>query len=278
MQKIVAYYDQTELHYKLIWDLARSLSMHYGYWDKSTTNFSQALLNINKVLARRIGLSKKDSVLDAGCGVGGSAIYLAKEIGCQVTGITLSTDQVEKAQKYALGQGVSNLVNFQKRDFTRTNFPKNSFDVVWAIESICHTANKKAFAKEARRIIKSKGRLVIADFFKTPKKLLPREKSILNRWASGWALPSFSKVADLKAILKEAGFVNIKNTDETVHVRPSSKRLFYFFLPGIIVSKLLGALGLETKIRRANVWTAYLQYEAFKNKLVTYQIISAKKP
>lgn len=276
MDKILAYYRETGIHYRLIWDLSASLAMHYGYWDKSTKNFRQALANINKVLVKRAKISKKDRVLDAGCGIGGSAIFLAKEIGCRVTGITIIAKQVKKARKYAIKNKVENLVNFQKRDYTKTNFPKNTFSVVWAIESVCHAKNKKEFAKEANRILENNGRLIIADFFKTPKNLTSREKEILDNWAQGWAVPGLLTVENFKKTLKNAGFVDIKSDNVTSNIIPSAKRLFYCFFPGIVISKLLEVFGLESKIRSSNVWTAFYQYIAIKNKLATYQIVYAK--
>lgn len=247
--------------------------MHYGYWDKSTKNFRQALAKINKVLATKVKISKRDRVLDAGCGLGGSAIFLAKEIGCRVTGITISAKQVKKARKYTIKNKVENLVNFQKRDYTKTNFPKNTFSVVWAIESVCHAKSKKDFAKEANRILENNGRLAVVDFFKTPKNLTPREKKILDNWAQGWAVPGLLTVEDFKQTLKEAGFINVKSDNVTTHIMPSARRLFYCFFPGIVISKILEVFGLESKIRSSNVWTAFYQYIAIKNKLATYQIV-----
>ena len=49
-KEIEQYYDLSQTHYKRVWDLNRSRSLHYGYWDSSTKNFHEALLNINKIL------------------------------------------------------------------------------------------------------------------------------------------------------------------------------------------------------------------------------------
>jgi tocopherol O-methyltransferase len=76
---IERYYDLSEVHYRLHWNLDKSRSLHYGYWDASTKNFHEALLNINKIIAQHAHISKDDVALDAGCGVGGSAIWMAKK-------------------------------------------------------------------------------------------------------------------------------------------------------------------------------------------------------
>lgn len=76
-------------------------------------------------------------MLDAGCGVGGSSIFLASTLGCRVTGITLSEREVEQATDNAKQKGVAALVDFKAMNYCATNFPDTSFDVVWGCESIC---------------------------------------------------------------------------------------------------------------------------------------------
>ncbi len=108
-------------------------------------------------------------MLDAGCGLGGSAIWLAQQFGAEVVGVNLVASQVYRARRSAYRHGVSDRVRFERRDFTRTGFPEGNFDVVWAIESICHTSDKPAFLVEARRLLKPGGRLVVADLFRTQR-------------------------------------------------------------------------------------------------------------
>ena len=70
---IVNYYNKNEFGYRL-W----GRNMHYGYWDASTKHIRQATQKFNQVLAQTAQIHEHDCVLDAGCGVGGGSIYLAK--------------------------------------------------------------------------------------------------------------------------------------------------------------------------------------------------------
>ena len=95
---IVEYYSATENAYRDSWDLDNSLAIHYGYWDEKVHNFSESLLRMNAVMMDAAQIKSTDKVLDAGCGIGGSSFYLAKNIGCDVTGISLSEKQIEYAR------------------------------------------------------------------------------------------------------------------------------------------------------------------------------------
>ena len=91
--RIVQYYQYTENAYKDSWDLNNSLAIHYGYWDEGVKSFPESLLRMNEIMMQTAVIQSTDLVLDAGCGVGGSSIYLASKLGCTVTGITLSQRQ-----------------------------------------------------------------------------------------------------------------------------------------------------------------------------------------
>jgi tocopherol O-methyltransferase len=275
-KEVARYYDLSEIHYRMFWNLKESKSLHYGYWDSSTKNFHQALLNINKVLSERVKIKKEDKVLDAGCGVGGSSLWLAKEKGCSVTGITLSDKQVNKASAMAKETGLDAQVKFEQKDFTSTGYPQNSFTVVWAIESVCHAADKSNFLKEAYRILNAGGRLVMADFFKV-KNLKGEDESIIRRWAHGWAVPDFSTIEEFESQMKEAGFKNIEISDATKEITPSAKRLYKSYFIGIIGAKLYALFNKPTQLSKDNVETAFLQYKGLKKNLWKYKIISAVK-
>jgi cyclopropane fatty-acyl-phospholipid synthase-like methyltransferase len=275
---ISRYYDLSEVHYRLFWKLDKSKSLHYGYWDSSVKNFHEALLNTNNILAQYVNISKEDTVLDAGCGVGGSAIWLAKNIGCKVTGISLNEQQVKQANGFAKKEGLEHLVHFQQNDYINTNYADNSFSVIWAIESVCYVPDKSQFIKEAFRLLKEGGRLIVADFFKKDN-LSETDAEQIKQWANGWAIEDYATKESFEYQLSEQGFTNIQFQDANNAIMPSAKRLYRAYFLGIIPALMYRMFNPgATELAKNNVSTAYLQYKTLKKNLWTYGIVSANKP
>lgn len=148
LSRIRAYYDETWLDYRMLWLNPHNRAIHFGYWDEHIRSHSESLLNMNRVLANHLGIRSGQRILDAGCGVGGSAIWLAKTYEVEVVGITPLASQVARARRYAQEHGLADQVSFAQQDYTRTTFPRASFDVVWAMERLCHAPDKRRVLAE----------------------------------------------------------------------------------------------------------------------------------
>ena len=103
LPRIRAYYDETWLDYRFLWLNPRNLAVHFGYWDERTRNHGESLVNMNRLLASRIGIRTGHRVLDAGCGVGGSSLWLAQTCGATIVGITPVASQVARRRGSQLG-------------------------------------------------------------------------------------------------------------------------------------------------------------------------------
>jgi len=277
-QQIIDYYDLTQGDYERVWDLNKSFAMHAGHWDETTKTLPQALARQNEVLAKMANIKGSDIVLDAGCGVGGSLIFLAERLGCLGTGITLSERQAETALRNSRRRGVSPLIEFQVGDYENMNaLIDRGFHVVWAIESVCHSNNKDRFAKEAYRVLKNGGRLILADAFATKEQYSKEEQAVM-RSGLGWGVDSLATTEEFRTLLANAGFSNISFTDTTANVAPSSKKLYDYARLGLPLGRLAERLGLRTSIQTANIVTAYDQYLALTEGLSNYGIFYAEKP
>ncbi len=83
-KRVLDQYKNTRLDYRLLWTGRDTLAVHFGYYDAGVRNHAESLQRMNEVLADAVQISNRDTVLDAGCGYGGSSIWLSKHRGCQM--------------------------------------------------------------------------------------------------------------------------------------------------------------------------------------------------
>ncbi|WP_413936686.1 methyltransferase domain-containing protein [Nitrospira sp. BLG_1] len=198
---------------------------HYGSPPRKK-DFLQAKSDFVHEMVRWGGLGKLPfgtTVLDVGCGIGGSSRMLAREYGFAVTGVTLSPQQVRRAQELTAPE-----VNarFQVDDALALSFPDASFDVVWSVEAGPHMPDKAQFARELMRVLKPGGILVVADWNQRDDRQVPLnwwEKPVMRQLLDQWAHPAFSSIEEFSELLEATGLVagNVTTADWTVETLPS---------------------------------------------------------
>jgi cyclopropane fatty-acyl-phospholipid synthase-like methyltransferase len=277
IQEIVDYYDYCECDFKYHWHLDDCKAMHIGFWDNQTANLRQALIRQNEIMALKANITSQDQVLDAGCGIGGSAVFLVKNYGCKVTGITLSKKQAESADSFAKLENVEQLTKFYVMDFNQTAFQDQTFDVVWVLESFCYADDKKAFIREVNRILKKNGRLILADAFETRRKYKLIERKAIDGWIKRWAVNSLITKQEFRRHLKNHGFGNIEYIDISKNVEPSSRKLFFRSLLALPAAKIAQWKGYRNRIQNENVLGAINQYLTVRLQLCEYGMFYAEK-
>jgi SAM-dependent methyltransferase len=100
-------------------------------------------------------------VLDAGCGVGYGSIRLAQQLGCRVTGITLSAREAANAAASALDLGLSERVTFDRASFD--DVPPGEYDLIVAVESLKHSGDLARSVRSLLAALSPNGELVIVD-------------------------------------------------------------------------------------------------------------------
>ena len=272
-QDIADYYAQTQDHYKIWWKLDKGLSLHYGLWEKDTKDFVSALANTNKNMAAMAEVSEGAKVLDAGCGVGGAAIYLAKNYNANCIGITLSEEQKADAIRYASKNKVSDLVNFQIQDYLNTDFEDNTFDVVWACESMTSAPSKYEFLQEASRILKPGGRIVISDYF-LAKGIKREEHQIILDWEKSWALGPLCSVREMETFGEDFNLKLTKNRNFSEQILPSAKRMYKSYLYGLVPSEIYNLFHPKvSRFAKHHYKSGLYQYKALRKGLWQHHMV-----
>ena len=182
---------------------------HYGSPPKPK-DFITAKFDFVHEMVRWGGLEKLPAgttLLDVGCGIGGSSRVLAKDYGFDVTGVTISPQQVKRAQELT-PEGIN--AKFLVDDAMALSFPDESFDVVWSVEAGPHMPDKAVFAQELIRVLKPGGILVVADWNQRDDRQIPLnfwEKPVMKQLLDQWSHPAFSSIEGFSELLTETGLV-----------------------------------------------------------------------
>jgi len=162
-------------------------------------------------LAGRASLEPGSQALDVGCGLGGSARYLAVEHQCRVTGIDLTQEYVDVANALADMVGLGDRVRFQQANALEMPFDDASFDVVWTQHVQMNIKDKAAFYREIARVTRHGGRLLFHDIFSGDGGLLHYPVP----WAGEPSISFLAAPGEVRRTLEGLGFVIRDWVDKT---------------------------------------------------------------
>lgn len=164
-------------------------------------------------LAGRAGFGSGQDVLDVGCGLGGSARYLATEYGCQVTGIDLTQEYVDLATELAQMVGLGEAVKFQQGSALELPFPDRKFDMVWTEHAQMNIEDKVGFYGEIARVLKPGGRLAFHDIFEGTG----GELRYPVPWAEDSSISSLTPLKGMRDLLESVGLLVVQWVDKSAH-------------------------------------------------------------
>ncbi|KAK6334398.1 hypothetical protein TWF730_003612 [Orbilia blumenaviensis] len=229
--KIKTHYDLLSEYYYSLW----GEHIHHGYFlDDPSDTKEAAQRRLISLLLERSNVSTGSRVLDVGCGVGGTSRQLAREHSCTVTGVTISGKQVEIAKRLSndeaaklspettgsegpeLGEWISlppGKVRFIELDaekmgdyFDGTAGKEGDYDAVWISEAMSHLPHKQLFFDNAFKLLKSGGKLVVADWFKAEDLTDKQMEDDIKPIEAGMLLPPLCTMSEYVEHAKTAGF------------------------------------------------------------------------
>ena len=251
-RNIEAHYDLGNDFYSKWLDATMTYSS--AKFSDGNQSLADAQLNKYRSLAKQIGLRAEHQVLEIGCGWGGFAEFAASEIGCHVTGVTISREQLEFARKRMAAKGLTEKVDIQYKDYRDI---EGEFDRVVSIEMFEAVGEEywPSFFTKVHDVLRVGGQaglqiITIADdYFDSYRK----NADFIQRYIfPGGMLPSPSALADQ---VSSAGFEwkdNISFGKDYAHTLALWRDRFQGAWPDI------QPLGFDERFRR--MWHMYLGY------------------
>ncbi|MEO1402187.1 MAG: methyltransferase domain-containing protein [Cyanobacteria bacterium J06635_1] len=285
--RIGQFYDASSQLWEQVW----GEHMHHGHYGP-TGNIRkdryQAQLDLIDALLGWGKVQTATQILDVGCGIGGSTLYLAEQFQAQAVGITLSPVQARRATERAQEAGlpkasVSNATPgpaayFQVANALETPFPDNSFDLIWSLESGEHMPDKGKFLQECYRQLKPGGHFLMATWCHRPTDslagaLTADEQRHLKAIYEAYCLPYVISLPEYRAIAANLNFQNVQIADWSIAVAPFWEEVIRSALEPSVIAKLLKA-GSSTIQGAMSLW---LMSSGFRHGLIRFGLIKATK-
>ncbi len=224
-QQIQQFYDESSDLWEQVW----GEHMHHGFYGADGTaqkDRRQAQVDLIDELLRWAEVQHPQQILDVGCGIGGSTLYLAERYGAIAMGVTLSPVQARRASQRAAQAGLTigqPAARFLVANALDLPFADASFDLLWSLESGEHMPDKSQFLQECYRVLKPGGRLLLVTWCHRPladRPLTTAEQHHLAKLYRVYCLPYVISLPEYEAIAQTLGFQSVRTEDWSPAVAP----------------------------------------------------------
>ncbi len=259
-----------------LWEDVWGEHMHHGYYEPGAENKDRHLAQVDLIerLLEWAAVERSETILDVGCGIGGSSLYLAKRFCADVTGITLSPVQCERATERAREQGLSEQTHFAVADALSMPFADAQFDLVWSLESGEHMADKAQFLAECERVLKPGGKLIVVTWCCRDGELSAREQTWLEAIYRVYHLPYIISIAAYEQLLIKLGFEAIQSADWSRRVARFWSVVIESALdPWVLVRVLAQGPSMIT-----SALAMQLMRRGYERGLLQFGVLAARKP
>ena len=273
-QRIQQFYDRSSNLWEEIW----GEHMHHGYYGPDGAEKKerrQAQIDLIEAVLQWADIAQAKAILDVGCGIGGSSLYLAERYGATATGITLSPVQANRATERAQEANIA--ATFQVADALQMPFADGSFDFVWSMESGEHMPDKEQFLRECVRVLKPGGTLLMVTWCHRPTTpetpLTTAENQLLGKIYDIYCLPYVIALPEYEAIAQTLPVQNLSIADWSTAVSPFWDEVID---SAITPAAILGLLRSGwTTIRGA--FAIRLMQQGYRQGLIRFGLLTAQK-
>jgi microcystin synthetase protein McyJ len=192
-----------------------------GYWE-GVSSYNEACEKLARKVGEAAELNRSTLTLDVGFGFGEQGIFWVRNFDvCKIIGVNISKFQVEFAKKRAQTQGLVDRLEYKLGDAVHLPLDDAAVDRVIAMQSAFQFNTREDFFKEAARVMKPNGIIVLADMIlQEGHKRQFKLWSWFTRRRVGWPDKNVYDTKEYKRILERTGFENIDITVITNKVFP----------------------------------------------------------
>jgi tocopherol O-methyltransferase len=193
-------------------------------WGPGVTDRGAAFHHVDDLIQQRLpDATAARRVVDLGCGVGGSLIYLASRVpAIQAEGITISPAQAQRAAALLNERGLAQRVRCRQGNYLALPADIQQMDLAYAIEAFVHSADAGAFFRSAAGALRPGGVLCLCDDFLVAG--APETDRRLQRFRRGWRIGTLITPAAAAAEARAAGLEPVEDLDLTPHLELRRQR------------------------------------------------------
>jgi ubiquinone/menaquinone biosynthesis C-methylase UbiE len=249
--------------------------VHWGYWEDprsaqgTRADYTAAMEAMNGVLFEAGRLTDGQTLLDVGCGFGGTIQQINRTYSdMNLTGLNIDPRQLAAADAQ-ITPTLGNTLHWIEADACELPFEDNSFDRILAVECIFHFPSRQKFLSEAARVLKPGGYLAVSDFVPTMSFFgkTPVWAAIRPRVAKSYGTLGDVPLRGYKSMGKRAGLQMAASRNIRKNTMPTYPFLLKFF-------REQASEDAQNTMVTGTFWMKWLS----KLSLLQYQVYTFVKP
>ena len=186
--------------------------LNFGLWEDGIGDYVAAAERLVRRLGTMLRLARGSRLLDVACGMGSQDVYLRRTFdGVEIDAMDVTWQHVARAAERARDEGMADGLRLHHGSATRLPFATATFTHVMSIEGAQHFNTRRAFFREALRVLVPGGTMCLADYTVKRPPRTALERVLLAAAARVWRVPAANlwTIEQYRSELFEAGFDNV---------------------------------------------------------------------
>ncbi len=268
------YYDQNTRLFLALSSSHKAQNIHRSLWADGAQTLDEALNVSNARIFKEIEsvAPTRARCADLGCGVGASLFYIYPRLHepAPAFGLTLSFVQARLAWKSAEQLSLQGRILFAEGDFTAVPLA-GELDAVYSVEAAVHAQEPGQYFREASRLLRSGGKLILVDDYHAARPLSQAESKWINAFMDGWHVSGLRAVEQVTDWAEKYNLRLVKNDELTPYLRlrnlPDLLARAILFIGNhlpirhAILPSMLGSMALQQCLRMGIVEYRFLVFE-----------------